>query len=664
MFELNERTNLKKLNSKNSDTKKLNSNINNGQRSVLSITSPTKLNIIASLNGGDTDKSHAIDWKKLNKSRVNKQSISLPRSKSLNLTSQKNLISKLYTQNKNNGSPTNSNQSSPKKSLFERPKLNINGGVSAPQLLKRNSSFFKDELKMSTPSLSLSRSPSFSNNNTSGTGSNSINKYIDDVEDLLPVRTDRFIPLYQSNSQIKIDPESLHEELPPPTASPTEHLRAQTKIVFKENVAQACGLKMKQRILEYLPPPPVASFDRQSYSMKKRTAYNFSQQQQQDGSIPREFIKLRKIDTSPDRILDAPGFRDDFYLNLMSWSSKNLLALALDTCLYIWNASTSEVNLLVDYKTIKISSVIWSDDEIHVAVGKDDGNTEIWDTESMKLVRTMKSNLGVRIASLSWLDALIATGSRSGEIQINDVRIKDHLVATWDDHEAEVCGLSYKSDGLQLASGANDNTVRIWDTRTSQAMWVKRTHKAAVKALSWCPYMNNVLATGGGQLDKHIHFWNTMVGSKLGSINTGSQVSSLNWGQSYNTNGTINREIVATGGAPDNAVIVYNYDTKFKVGEIVKAHDTRISCAQLSPDGTRLATIGGDENLKFYKVFEPRRRMGRASKSSLPIDNINLLRPSIPGPNGNLMNESGLENELDRNNDSSARSSSQSYFIR
>lgn len=660
MFELNERTNLNQCAPKNAETKKSScnsNNMNNGQRSVLSITSPTKLNIIASLNR-DTEKGYAVDWKKMNKSRVNKQSISLPRSKSLNL-SQKNLIGNLYNQNI---SPSNSNQSSPKRSIFERPKLNINGG-GAPQLLKRNSSFFKDEMKMSAPGLSLSRTSSFSHTNSNNGSGNNNNKYIDDIEDLSPVRTDRFIPLYQTNSQIKIDPESLHEELPPPTASPTEHLRAQTKIVFKENVAEACGLNMKQRILEYLPPPPVASFDRQSYSMKKRTAYNFSQQQQ-DSVIPRELIKLRKIDTSPDRILDAPGFRDDFYLNLMSWSDKNVLALALDTSLYIWNATTSTVNLLVDFKTIKISSVIWSDDSVHLAVGKDDGNTEIWDTESLKLIRTMKSNLGVRISSLSWLDALIATGSRSGEIQINDVRIKNHTITTWEDHEAEVCGLSYKSDGLQLASAANDNTVRIWDTRTSQAMWVKRTHTAAVKALSWCPYMSNVLATGGGQLDKHIHFWNTMVGSKLGSINTGSQVSSLNWGQSYNANGTVNREIVATGGAPDNAILVYNYDTKFKVGEIVKAHDTRISCAQLSPDGTRLATIGGDENLKFYKVFEPRRKMGRTNKGSLAVDDINLLRPFLGGAGSNGTADTGMDAEVDRTNDSSSRSNTQPYLIR
>ena len=33
-------------------------------------------------------------------------------------------------------------------------------------------------------------------------------------------------------------------------------------------------------------------------------------------------------------------------------------------------------------------------------------------------------------------------------------------------------------------------------------------HKAAVKALAWCPWQRNLLATGGGSTDKTMRFWN------------------------------------------------------------------------------------------------------------------------------------------------------------
>ena len=251
--------------------------------------------------------------------------------------------------------------------------------------------------------------------------------------------------------------------------------------------------------------------------MKKRTHYSYQQEQK----IP-DLIKLRKINTNPEEI-HAPGFQDDFYLNLLSWSknvSHSTRHCIISVECHHWGCFP--VN---GFRNTTICSVTWSDDDCHISIGKD-GNTEIWDVETMSLIRTMRSGLGVRIGSLSWLDTLIATGSRSGEIQINDVRIKQHIVSTWAEHTGEVCGLSYKSDGLQLASGGNDNTVMIWDTRTSLPQFSKKTHSAAVKALSWCPYSPNILASGGGQTDKHIHFWNSITGARVGSINTYSTASS------------------------------------------------------------------------------------------------------------------------------------------
>lgn len=37
----------------------------------------------------------------------------------------------------------------------------------------------------------------------------------------------------------------------------------------------------------------------------------------------------RKIPTAPYKVLDAPALQDDFYLNLVDWSSSNLLAVGL-----------------------------------------------------------------------------------------------------------------------------------------------------------------------------------------------------------------------------------------------------------------------------------------------------------------------------------------------
>jgi len=42
-----------------------------------------------------------------------------------------------------------------------------------------------------------------------------------------------------------------------------------------------------------------------------------------------KYVKQRNIPKSPFKVLDAPCLLDDFYLNLVDWSSKNVLAVGL-----------------------------------------------------------------------------------------------------------------------------------------------------------------------------------------------------------------------------------------------------------------------------------------------------------------------------------------------
>ena len=55
---------------------------------------------------------------------------------------------------------------------------------------------------------------------------------------------------------------------------------------------------------------------------------------------------VRKISKIPFKVLDAPELQDDFYLNLVDWSSQNVLSVGLGTCVYLWSACTSQVGFL------------------------------------------------------------------------------------------------------------------------------------------------------------------------------------------------------------------------------------------------------------------------------------------------------------------------------
>lgn len=101
-------------------------------------------------------------------------------------------------------------------------------------------------------------------------------------------------------------------------------------------------------------------------------AYNFSVQNLENTQ--------RKINKNPFKILDAPNLMDDFYLNLIDWSSQNDLSVGLLDSVYIWSANKSRVTKLCEYgNEIYASSVIWNPCGSHVAVGTSEGTLDIWD---------------------------------------------------------------------------------------------------------------------------------------------------------------------------------------------------------------------------------------------------------------------------------------------
>lgn len=94
------------------------------------------------------------------------------------------------------------------------------------------------------------------------------------------------------------------------------------------------------------------------------------------------------MDQSPDRILDAPDLVDDYYLNLLDWGCNNIVAVALGSTLFLWNAENANIQQLMqtngedDYLT----SVSWAPDGNHIAIGLNNTEVQLWDATKLKLV--------------------------------------------------------------------------------------------------------------------------------------------------------------------------------------------------------------------------------------------------------------------------------------
>lgn len=322
--------------------------------------------------------------------------------------------------------------------------------------------------------------------------------------------------------------------------------------------------------------------------------------------------RKRRISKVPFKVLDAPALQDDFYLNLVDWSSQNVLAVGLGSCVYLWSACTSKVTKLCDLggSDDTVTAVSWAQRGMHLSVGTNKGEVQLWDTTRCKKVRSMNGH-SARVGTLAWSGPVLASGSRDRLIYLRDVRVQASFTNKLTNHRQEVCGLrwSYEEPAF-LASGGNDNNLHVIDSRNPTEPLHKFTeHTAAVKAIAWSPHQHGLLASGGGTADRCIRFWNTLSGASLNKIDTGSQVCNLAWSQNCN-------EIVSTHGYSLNQIVVWRYPTMSKVTTLT-GHTYRVLYLAMSPDGSTVVTGAGDETLRFWQIFPGPRSDGKDSGHGL-----------------------------------------------
>lgn len=210
-------------------------------------------------------------------------------------------------------------------------------------------------------------------------------------------------------------------------------------------------------------------------------------------------------------MLDAPNLQDDFYLNLVDWSSINVLSVALGSCVYLWDANNNKVSKFCDLApTASVTSLNWHPKGAHISIGTSQGDVQIWDLAKVKKLISLPGHLA-RVSSLAWSSSILASGSRDKSILYRDMRENPNaIVNRITSHTQEVCGLKWSKDEQSLASGGNDNKLYVWNTRSSIPVSKFSSHNAAVKALAWSPHLHGLLASGGGSADRTIRFWNTL----------------------------------------------------------------------------------------------------------------------------------------------------------
>jgi WD40 repeat protein len=386
------------------------------------------------------------------------------------------------------------------------------------------------------------------------------------------------------------------------------------------------------------------------------------------------------------RCLQAPGLEDDYYLNVLDWSPHGTLAIALSDSSVHWcqplpqsdhpNSLASdeydddahkgrrepfrkrddarEGSWRYQSPGDQVTSLKWSATDESLLVGTKHGQLlEHFLTTGPTSTRVIDSSRRCRLACMDVHPVLqqAVVGGKDRQAVVYDLRHASNngsaKLALRGVHEQEICGVALSPNGLNVASGSNDNVVSVWDLRQPEhPMALLREHMAAVKALCWLHASNSKLVTGGGTADRCLRLWDLHDAvfyaphdkatpkealSSQAALATGSQVTALigsrvhpnvvygghgfsdNWAACYQ----VGRRIDSDHCDDDHR---HNYDqhqhsnhnrapqtmdwTLTRVGPTLTGHTQRVlwMAAHVDADGQEwVATAGGDECIRLWR---------------------------------------------------------------
>jgi WD40 repeat protein len=194
----------------------------------------------------------------------------------------------------------------------------------------------------------------------------------------------------------------------------------------------------------------------------------------------------------------------------------------------------------------------------------------------------------IRSVSFSPDGRTFASGSEDNTIKLWNTKTGE-LIKTLPGHTGLIWSVSFSPDGETLASGSEDNAIQLWNVKTRKLIKTLPGHKNKVYSVSFSPD-GRTLASGSK--DKTIKLWNVKSRELIKTLpGHTDRVYSVSFSPDGKT---------LASGSKDKTIKLWNVKTgAFKT---LPGHKGEVWSVSFSPDGKTLASGSLDRTIKLWNV--------------------------------------------------------------
>ena len=168
-------------------------------------------------------------------------------------------------------------------------------------------------------------------------------------------------------------------------------------------------------------------------------------------------------------------------------------------------------------------------------------------------------------------------------------------------HEGWVQAVAISPDGLTIASGGVDQTIRLWDEQTGAVKHILGGNAGRIYNLAFSPD-GTTLASGSA--DRKIHLWDVEAGLSRGVLSYPTESSTGTFGVHAICFSPDGRTLASC--SPENTICLWEIQDltsgKAKIRHFCQGHSDWISDVAFCLDGDTLASAGFDGTVRLWDV--------------------------------------------------------------